>query len=76
MGIVSVRDLRNRSADMLAPVAQGESFTVEELDLDEHQALVVQARPRYYTQAQSSFDIQIVREAERHSWRLVVEHEA
>ena len=44
---------------------QGESFTVEELDLDEHQALVVQARPRYYTQAQSSFDIQIVREAER-----------
>ena len=28
MGIVSVRDLRNRSADMLARVAQGESFTV------------------------------------------------
>lgn len=28
MGVVSVRDLRNRSADMLARVARGESFTV------------------------------------------------
>lgn len=44
---------------------QGEAFTVEELDLEEHQALVVQARPTYYTQAQASFDIQIVAEVER-----------
>ena len=42
---------------------QGESYTVEDLDLDEHQALVVASRPRYYTQAQSSFDIQIVQES-------------
>lgn len=39
---------------------QGESFLVDELDVGECQALVVPARPRYYTQPQSSFDIQIV----------------
>lgn len=44
---------------------QGESFLVEDLDVDEHQALVTKARPRYYTQAQSSFDIQVLREVDR-----------
>lgn len=44
---------------------QGETFTVETLDREERQALVVARRPRYYTQAQASFDIAIVRETER-----------
>ncbi|MHA6512690.1 DEAD/DEAH box helicase [Tessaracoccus sp. Z1128] len=44
---------------------QGESFTVEELDLGEHQAMVASSCPRYYTQAQSSFDIEVVREEAR-----------
>lgn len=43
---------------------QGESFLVDHLDVEEHQALVVAGRPRYYTQPQTTFDIQIVREAE------------
>lgn len=44
---------------------QGETFLVEELDREEHQAFVTTARPRYYTQAQSAFDIEILRETER-----------
>lgn len=41
---------------------QGESWLVDQLDRDENQALVRAARPRYYTQAQSTFDIEVVRE--------------
>lgn len=41
---------------------QGESWVVDQLDRDENQALVHADRPRYYTQAQSSFDIEVVRE--------------
>ena len=44
---------------------QGEAFLVDSLDRDEHQAFVVGSRPRYYTQPQTSFDIQIVREVDR-----------
>ena len=44
---------------------QGDAFVVDELDRSEHQAFVVSARPRYYTQPQSTFDIEIVRENER-----------
>ncbi|MCG6568229.1 DEAD/DEAH box helicase [Tessaracoccus sp. ZS01] len=44
---------------------QGETFLVDELDREEHQAFVVQGRPRYYTQPQSSFDIEILREVDR-----------
>lgn len=44
---------------------QGETFVVDELDRPEHQAFVSAARPRYYTQAQSAFDIEILREVER-----------
>ncbi|WP_255555917.1 DEAD/DEAH box helicase [Tessaracoccus palaemonis] len=39
---------------------QGESFLVESLDEEDHQAIVVAGRPRYYTQPQESFDIQIL----------------
>lgn len=41
---------------------QGETFLVKELDLAQRQALVIRARPRYYTQARSSFEVQIVRQ--------------
>ncbi len=41
---------------------QGESWLVHELDRDENLALVHPARPRYYTQAQSTFEIEVVRE--------------
>lgn len=44
---------------------QGETFTVDSLDRDEKQALVVASRPRYYTQAQGAFDIGIIRETNR-----------
>ncbi len=44
---------------------QGETFTVDSLDREEKQALVVSARPRYYTQAQGSFDIGVIRETDR-----------
>lgn len=44
---------------------QGETFLVEELDREEHQAFVTAARPRFYTQAQSAFDIEILRETDR-----------
>lgn len=44
---------------------QGESFTVEELDREGRQALVVAARPRYYTHPQSAFGIAVVHEDER-----------
>lgn len=43
---------------------QGETFLVQELDRAEHQAFVVPGKPRYYTQAQSSFDIEILREVD------------
>lgn len=46
---------------------QGESFLVDELDVPDQQALVTAARPRFYTQPQSTFDIQIVAEVERRS---------
>lgn len=44
---------------------QGEPYVVEELDRAERQAFVTMGRPRYYTQPQSSFDIEIVTEHER-----------
>ena len=44
---------------------QGDAYVVAELDREERQAFVVEERPRYYTQPQSSFDIEIVNEVER-----------
>jgi len=44
---------------------QGETWVVTDLDEDENQALVTATRPHYYTQAQSSFDIEICRELRR-----------
>ena len=44
---------------------QGESYLVEGLDREERQAFVTAARPRYYTQPQASFEVEILREAER-----------
>ncbi|MEZ5087544.1 MAG: DEAD/DEAH box helicase [Tessaracoccus sp.] len=41
---------------------QGDSYLVEECVFEDNQALVVAARPRYYTQAQSSFEISVQRE--------------
>ena len=44
---------------------QGDSYLVEGLDRDERQAFVTAARPRYYTQPQASFEVEILREVER-----------
>lgn len=44
---------------------QGDSYLVTELDREERQAFVVKDRPRFYTQPQSSFDIEIVQERGR-----------
>lgn len=41
---------------------QGETFLVEDLDREEHQAFVTAGRTQYYTQPQSAFDIEILRE--------------
>ncbi|GAB3816345.1 DEAD/DEAH box helicase [Tessaracoccus terricola] len=44
---------------------QGETWAVTDLDRDEHQALVTAVRPHYYTQAQSTFDIEVLRQSRR-----------
>ncbi|MFT3887921.1 MAG: DEAD/DEAH box helicase [Arachnia sp.] len=44
---------------------QGESYLVEGLDREDRQAFVVRARPRFYTQPQESYEIQVLREADR-----------
>lgn len=44
---------------------QGETFFVQALHREDKQAFVKPAKPRYYTQAQSTFDIDILREHER-----------
>lgn len=41
---------------------QGESWAVVDLQREDNHALVTAVRPRYYTQAQSSFDIDVLRE--------------
>lgn len=43
---------------------QGESFIVEDLVREEKQAMVRAARPKYYTQPQSTFDIEVLRDVE------------
>lgn len=43
---------------------QAESFVVEELDLEQRVALVVEASPKYYTQPVSSFDIRVTKTME------------
>nr|WP_255622673.1 DEAD/DEAH box helicase [Tessaracoccus sp. OS52] len=44
---------------------QGETWTVTALDRHENQALVTAVRPHYYTQAQSTFDIEVLRHIQR-----------
>lgn len=44
---------------------QGRSFVVTELDLEAHQALVVASQPTWYTVAETTRDIEIVREQRR-----------
>lgn len=53
---------------------QGESFLVDALEPEQHQALVVAARPRYYTQPQSSFDLQVVREVDEQTLGAATVH--
>lgn len=41
---------------------QGESWLVDELDRESNQALVHSGRPRYYTQPQSSLELEVLRD--------------
>ena len=41
---------------------QGESFLVDEIDRADRQAFVVEARPKYYTQPQTSSEIEVLSE--------------
>ncbi|MDF1487676.1 DEAD/DEAH box helicase [Tessaracoccus caeni] len=53
---------------------QGESYLVEECSYPENQALVVPGRPRYYTQAQSSFEIAVDRERDSRAFGATMVH--
>lgn len=53
---------------------QGESWLVDQLDREQNQALVHTARPRYYTQAQNIFEIEVLREAESRSFGATTLH--
>lgn len=53
---------------------QGESFLVEELVPEEKQAFVVAARPKFYTQPQSSFEITVLADRESKPFGITTIH--